>query len=112
MNKSNKIRLKVIGSSLTVFIGVSTFIGYLVYDGSVGSSQKIKNEDVVEVFSSRENKPLERLKNYEYEDVFIDSPENGYKIEAKLIKSNIKTDKTVILVHGIESYYYEYLDKA
>ncbi|MDB8800862.1 alpha/beta hydrolase [Romboutsia sp. 1001216sp1] len=112
MNKSNKIRLKVIGLSLTVFIGVSTFIGYLVYDGSVGSSQKIKNEDVVEVFSSRENKPLERLKNYENEDVFIDSPENGYKIEAKLIKSNIKTDKTVILVHGIESYYYEYLDKA
>ena len=33
MNKSNKIRLKVIGLSLTVFIGVSTFIGYLVYDG-------------------------------------------------------------------------------
>ena len=97
--------------SLVLLIG-SCVVGYLVYDGSVGSSQKIKNEDIVEVFSHREGKPLDRLKKYKYEDVFINSPENGYKIEGKFIKSNTPTDKSIILVHGIESNYYEYLEKA
>ncbi|MGL5712597.1 MAG: alpha/beta hydrolase [Paraclostridium sp.] len=104
----------IISSSAIVilFLVVSYVVGYLVYDGSVGSEQSIKNEEVVEVFSNRENKPLERLENYKYEDVFIDSPKNGYKVEAKFIKSDIETENTVILVHGIESYYYEYLEKA
>ena len=31
---------------LTILIG-SYVVGYLVYDGSVGSHQKIKNEDIV-----------------------------------------------------------------
>ncbi|CEQ09301.1 alpha/beta hydrolase [[Clostridium] sordellii] len=96
---------------LTILIG-SYVVGYLVYDGSVGSHQKIKNEDIVEVFSHRKGKPLEKLENYKYEDVFINSPENGYKVEGKFIKSNTPTDKNIILVHGIESNYYEYLEKA
>ncbi|WP_373600596.1 alpha/beta hydrolase [Paraclostridium bifermentans] len=102
----------IISIIILILVGVSCYIGYLVYDGSVGSEQKIKNEDIVEVFSQREGKPLEKLKNYKYEDVFIQSPENGYKVEGKLIKSNEQTENTVIIVHGIESNYYEYLEKA
>ncbi|MEG2983275.1 MAG: alpha/beta hydrolase [Peptostreptococcaceae bacterium] len=98
--------------SVVIFLIVSCVVGYLVYDGSVGSEQKIKNEDIVEVFSHRKGKPLDKLKKYKYEDVFINSPENGYKVEGKFIKSNKKTDNSIILVHGIESNYYEYLEKA
>lgn len=97
---------------ILLFLIISYVVGFLVYDGSVGSVQKIKDEDIVEVFSHREGRPLEKLKNYKYEDVFISSPENGYKVEGKFIKSNKNTDNTMILVHGIESNYYEYLKKA
>ncbi|MEF9992171.1 MAG: alpha/beta hydrolase [Romboutsia sp.] len=95
-----------------LFLVVSYIVGGMVYDGSVGSKQKIENQEVLEVFSNRENKPLEVLEKYQYEDLFINSPKNGYDIEAKFIKSNIESENTVILVHGIESYYYEYLDES
>lgn len=110
--KNNKILKSILFSIPILFVVISVIVGYLVYDGSVGSHQKIKNEDVLEVFSNRANKPLDKLDDYNYENLFIDSKVNGYKIEGKLIKCNIKTENTVILVHGIESYYYEYLEKA
>lgn len=111
-NKKKKAIIITSSILAALFLVISYVVGYLVYDGSVGSEQSIKNEDVMEVFSEREGKPLEKLENYKYEDVFIDSPENGYEIEAKFIKSNIETENTFILVHGIESYYYEYLEKS
>ncbi|MGX4600686.1 alpha/beta hydrolase [Faecalimicrobium sp. JNUCC 81] len=112
MKNKKKIAIIIISIITILFLTVSYVVGYLVYDGSVGSEQSIKNEEVLEVFSNRENKPLDRLKNYKYEDLSIKSPKNGYDVETKFIKSNIKTDNTIILVHGIESYYYEYLEKA
>ena len=104
----------VLGCILVVIIFLigSCIVGDMVYDGSVGSSQRIKNEDMIKEYSNREGKPLERLKKYNSQDLFIDSPQNGYKIECKFIKSNKPTDKNVIIVHGIESNYYEYLNKA
>ena len=94
-----------------LWIAISYIMGKLVYDGSVGSSQKIKNEDVVEVFSKRKEKPFDKLKNYKTEDLFINTP-NDYKVEAMYISSNQQTDKTMVLVHGIESYYFEMLKIA
>lgn len=111
---SKKKKALIISTSILVlaFLIISVVVGYLVYDGSVGSEQIIKNEDVMEVFSNRENKPLEKLIKYKHENIMIDSPQNGYKVETMFIKSNQETENTVILVHGIESYYYEYLEKA
>ena len=51
---------------ILLFLIISYVVGFLVYDGSVGSVQKIKDEDIVEVFSHREGRPLEKLKNYNY----------------------------------------------
>lgn len=111
MKNKKKIITIILAIILAIFLGASYVMGMLVYNGSVGSSQKIKNEDVVEVFSSREDKPLDRLENYESEDIMIDSS-NGYEIEAKFINSNEKTENTIIMVHGIESYYFEMLKFA
>ncbi|MEG1311802.1 MAG: alpha/beta hydrolase [Romboutsia sp.] len=112
MKNKKKIIMIALSTISILFLIVSYIIGSMVYDGSVGSEQSIKDEDVLETFSNRENKPLERLENYKYEDIFIESLNNGYDVETKFIKSNIETQNTIILVHGIESYYYEYLEKA
>ncbi|RDY23681.1 alpha/beta hydrolase [Romboutsia maritimum] len=101
----------VINIVVILWLVMSYIIGKLVYDGSVGSSQKIKNEDVVEVFSKREDKPFEKLSNYKTEEILIDTL-NNYKIESMFINSNKQTNNTMVLVHGIESYYFEMLKTA
>ncbi|WP_234885190.1 alpha/beta hydrolase [Clostridium tarantellae] len=106
-----KILSIIISVVLVLFIGLSYVLGRLVYKGSVGSSQKIKNEDVVEVFSKEEDKPLYELEKYKHEKFMIPSS-NGYDVETMFIKSNIETNKTIIIVHGIETYYFKWLKTA
>lgn len=111
MNKRKKFITIMLSLLIAIVLGVPYIMGMLVYDGSVGSSQKIKNEEVIDVFSAREDRPLNELENYKNEDLMIDTP-NGYEIEAKFISSNEETEDTIIMVHGIESYYFEMLKFA
>ncbi|MGL5244896.1 MAG: alpha/beta hydrolase [Sarcina sp.] len=109
--KFKKILGIIIIIILVLFIGVSCILGKLVYDGSVGSSQKIKNEEVMEVFSREENKPLDELDKYTHENIMVSSS-NGYDVETMFIKSKEETNNTMIIVHGIESYYFKWLKTA
>ncbi|MGL4740766.1 MAG: alpha/beta hydrolase [Sarcina sp.] len=90
-------------------LGSSYYMGKLVYNGSVGSEQTVKNEEMLAVYSSRANKPLKVLEKYKYTDLMIERPQNKYNIEAKLFEATSKTENTIVLVHGIGSNYNEYL---
>ena len=50
---------------------------------------------------------LDKLEMYEYQKFFIESHQNKYNIEAIHIKSEIPTDKVMIVVHGIRGNYYD-----
>ena len=102
------ITISVLTTS-TLIIGASYYMGKLVYDGSVGSSQKIEEDEMVAVYGSREGKPLDKLNEYNHTNLMIKSPKNNYEVQAKFIESPTKSENTVILVHGIESNYNEYI---
>lgn len=112
MNKKRIFFLTSFALGTTIFIGASHVIGKLVYDTSIGLSQKVANEDMATVYSRRVGNPLERLNQYEYEKLMVKSDVNKYNIDTLVIKSHKETDDTIILVHGIQSNYNELLDVA
>lgn len=113
-----KKKKMIIGSSIVAtatagLVGVATWIvGGLVYDGSVGKDASVKSEDMVEFYSNREDKVLDKLANYEHETVFVNSQTNDYEVETLSIKANEKTNDAMIVVHGIGSNYHEVLKTA
>lgn len=112
--KKNMSKKKIVITTAIVIaslLGGSVYLGKLVYDGSVGSSEITKREDIVEVFSKDPEKPLYRLENYKHENIMIDSP-NNYKLESLFIKSNKETATTVVIVHGVQRSYYDVLKYA
>ena len=100
-----KKKKMIIGSSIVAtatagLVGVATWIvGGLVYDGSVGKDASVKSEDMVEFYSNREDKVLDKLANYEHETVFVNSEVNGYKLETLSIQENEKTTDEIIVFH-------------
>ncbi|MGL5575547.1 MAG: alpha/beta hydrolase [Sarcina sp.] len=96
----------------TIFISSSHMIGKLVYDTSIGLSQKINNEDMIAVYSKRSGNPLEKLNYYNHQKLMVKSEINNYDIDTLVIKSPKDTDNTMIIVHGIQSNYNELLDIA
>lgn len=110
ISKKKKIFIVFISSFILISI-VSYILAFLVYKGSVGLSQKVKNEEVIEVFSMKEEKPLTKLKNYNHYSEMIESS-NGYSLESMFIKSNTNTKDTMVIVHGIERYYFDMLETA
>lgn len=111
-NISKKKKVIIVSISLVILISIVSYIlAFLVYKGSVGSSQKVKNEEVIEVFSQKEDKPLKKLESYSHYNEMIESS-NGYSLESMFIKSNSNTKDTMIIVHGIERYYFDMLETA
>ncbi|MCH1959216.1 alpha/beta hydrolase [Romboutsia hominis] len=109
MKKTSKKKVLFIAIIMVLsLLGGSYYLGKLVYDGSVGSSEVNKSENIVEVFSQKPDKPLDKLKNYKHENLMIKT-KNNYKIESLLIKSNKKTNNTIVMVHGIGRSYYDML---
>ncbi|MGL4654305.1 MAG: alpha/beta hydrolase [Sarcina sp.] len=112
MTKKKIILLTSFAFGATIFIGGSHVVGKLVYDTSIGLSQKVKNEDMVAVYGKRAGNPLEKLNNYKHEKLMVKSEINNYNIDTLVINSNKETDDTMIIVHGIQSNYNELLDVA
>ncbi len=96
-------------ATCSIILGGSYYMGKLVYDSSVGSPQTVLEEEIVAVYGSREGKPLDKLDEYKHTNIMIESPENGYDVQAKFIECPTKSKDTVILVHGIGSNYNEYI---
>ena len=67
----------------------------------------LKAEDMKEFYSTREDKVLDTLANYEHETVFVKSEVNDYEVETLSIKANEETSDAMIVVHGIGSNYHE-----
>lgn len=113
--KKNKV---VIGSGIAATatvaaLGAATWIiGGMVYDGTVGKKPSVKAEDMKEFYSTREDKVLDTLANYEHETVFVKSEVNDYEVETLSIKANEETSDAMIVVHGIGSNYHEVLNVA
>ena len=53
-----------------------------------------------------------KLEAYDHQKFFIESNQNKYNVEAIHIKSEIETDRVMIIVHGIRSSYYDVLPVA
>ncbi|GAB6168492.1 alpha/beta hydrolase [Clostridium carnis] len=112
MSKKNKIIRWIVAIILIVFLSLTYIVGGMVYNGSVGSSPEVDKDSMIEVYSSREDKLLDKLEKYNSEKTFVKSSINGYDVEVLNIKSNKKTENAIVLVHGIESNYYEVLNSA
>lgn len=112
MKNKNKIIAGIVVGGLALFSGMTYIIGSMVYDGSVGSKPEVDKDEMVEVYSNREDKLLDTLEKYNSEKIFIKSEKNGYDIEVMNIKANTETKDVMVLVHGIESNYHEVLNSA
>lgn len=112
MKKRNKIILSIALIGLILFSTVTYIVGQMVYNGSVGSKTEVPKDEMVDFYRKKEDKRLEILDKYKHEKLFIKSPKNGYDIEVMNIKSNKETKDVMVIVHGIESNYYEVLNSA
>ena len=112
MNKKKKVFLITLILGTTIFISGSYIIGKLVYTSSLGLSQAIKTEDMVAVYSKRDGNPLAKINDYKNEKLMVKSEVNNYDIETLVLTSNIPTEDTMILIHGIQSNYNELLKYA
>lgn len=112
MLKKNKKVIAIISVITVVFIGATYIVGGMVYDGSIGSKPEVAVEVMAEYYENSEDKPLEKLDNYNYEKSFIKSEKNGYDIEVVNIKSNKETNNVMVVVHGIERNYHDVLNTS
>lgn len=112
MKKRNKIILSIVLVGLILFSTVTYIVGQMVYNGSVGSKTEVAKDEMIDFYSKKEDKRLETLNKYKHEKLFVKNPKNGYDIEVMNIKSNKETNDVIVIVHGIESNYYEVLNSA
>lgn len=112
MSKKKKIIIGLLAGSVVLFSMVTYIVGSMVYAGSVGSSPEVNKDEMIEVYSQKEDKPLNKLEEYNSEKLVIKSEKNGYDIEVMNIKANKETEAVMVLVHGIESNYHEVLNSA
>ena len=112
MKKRNKIILSIVLVGVILFSTVTYIVGQMVYNGSVGSKTEVSKDEMIDFYSKKEDKRLETLNKYKHEKLFVKSPKNGYDIEVMNIKSNKETNDVIVIVHGIESNYYEVLNSA